>query len=68
MLPERAIRLTEAAAADESPLAFWELRMIALREYVAHLKREHARRTGRVLDCAPTISSGSRALPSLPRA
>ena len=59
MLPERAIRLTEAAAADDSPLAFWELRIVVLREYVAHLKREHAQRTGRVLDCAPTIPTGT---------
>lgn len=67
MLPERAIRLTEAAYIEPAR-EFFAPRMLALLNRVAELKREHARRTGRVLDCAPTIQSGSRALPSLPRA
>lgn len=67
MLPERAIRLTEAAYIEPAR-EFFAPRMIALLNRVAELRREHIQRTGSVLDCAPTTSSGSRALPSLPRA
>ena len=54
MLPERAIRLTEAAKDDASPLLFWAERMVALRDLVEQWRYNHIKRTGKPLDMRPT--------------
>lgn len=65
MLPERAIRLTEAAQADDSPLPFWSLRMIVLRALVEQWRYNHAQRTGKPLDMQPTTLFASSSTPFL---
>ncbi len=56
MLPERAIRLTEAAYIEPAR-QFFAPRMLALLNQVMELRREHARRTGGPLDIEPVTES-----------
>jgi len=56
MLPERAIRLTEAAYIEPAR-HFFAPRLIALLNQVMEIRREHARRTGKPLDMEPVTVS-----------
>ena len=56
MLPERALRLTEAAYIEPAR-QFFAPRMLAMLNQVMELKREHARRTGKPLDMEPVTPS-----------
>jgi hypothetical protein len=64
MLPERAIRLTEAAYIEPAR-QFFAPRMLALLNQVMELRREHAQRTGKPLDMEPTTQAGAYASPSV---